>query len=195
MELSEKYGEYIALLREKLDDYRFDHSIAVAKRAVELANLYGADTEKAYVAGLLHDIQKNLSREEQLQFLNSSAIMLTDVEKASPKVWHAISGAEYISSKLKIEDTDIINAVRYHTTGRAGMSLLERIVYIADFTSLDRKYPDVEVLRDIVKRDLDAGLVYALRHTIISLSKETKPIHEDTLCAYNELIGSREWKF
>lgn len=195
MELSEKYGEYIFLLREKLDDYRFDHSIAVAKRAVELANLYGADTEKAYVAGLLHDIQKNLSREEQLQFLNSSAIMLTDVEKVSPKVWHAISGAEYISSKLKIEDTDIINAVRYHTTGRAGMSLLERIVYIADFTSLDRKYPDVEVLRDIVKRDLDAGLVYALRHTIISLSKETKPIHEDTLCAYNELIGSREWKF
>lgn len=195
MELSDKYGEYIALLREKLDDYRFEHSIAVAKRAVELANLYGADTEKAYVAGLLHDIQKNLSREEQLQFLNSSAIMLTDVEKVSPKVWHAISGAEYISSKLKIEDTDIINAVRYHTTGRAGMSLLERIVYIADFTSLDRKYPDVEVLRDIVKRDLDAGLVYALRHTIISLSKETKPIHEDTLCAYNELIGSREWKF
>ena len=192
MNFSEKYSEYIALLREKLDGYRFDHSIAVSEKALELAELYGADREKAYVAGLLHDIQKNLSKEEQLQFFSASAIMLTDVEKASPKVWHAISGAEYIKNKLNINDEDIVNAVRYHTTGRAGMSLLEKVIYIADFTSRDRNYPDVDVLRNIVKNDLDEGIVYALRHTIVSLGTKTQPIHPDALSAYNELLSVRK---
>lgn len=192
MNLSEKYCEYIALLKGKLDNYRYNHSIAVAEKAVELAKLYGADTEKAYVAGLLHDIQKNLSNDEQLLFFSASAIMLTDVEKASPKVWHAISGAVYIKNELKLNDEDIINAVRYHTTGRAGMSLLEKVIYIADFTSCDRSYPDVEVLRNIVKESLDEGLIYALRHTIVSLGTKTQPIHPDTLSAYNELLSVRK---
>lgn len=192
MELSEKYSEYIALLKEKLDDYRFEHSIAVSQKALELARLYGVDEEKAYVAGLLHDIQKNLSEEEQLLFFSASAIMLTDVEKASPKVWHAMSGAQFIKTELKITDEDIINAVRYHTTGRAGMSTLEKVIYIADFTSRDRKYSDVYVLREIVKKDLDEGVIYALRHTIVSLSTKTQPIHPDTIGAYNELLSVRK---
>ncbi len=192
MELNEKYGEYIKLLRSKLDDFRFEHSIAVAQKAAELAKLYGADTEKAYFAGLLHDIQKNLTKDEQLQFFSASAIMLTDVEKTSPKVWHAISGARFIESELNVTDTDIINAVRYHTTGRAGMSLLEKIIYIADFTSCDRKYPDVDVLREIVANDLNDALIYALRHTIVSLGSKTEPIHPDTLNAYNELLSVRK---
>ena len=125
-------------------------------------------------------------------FFSASAIMLTDVEKASPKVWHAISGAEYIKNELKIYDEDIINAVRYHTTGRAGMSLLEKVIYIADFTSADRSYPDVDVLREIVKKDLDEGVIYALRHTIVSLGSKTQPIHPDTLDAYNQLLSDRK---
>lgn len=192
MEFNEKYSEYIALLRERLDDYRFEHSIAVANQSVKLAIRFGANSEKAYVAGLLHDICKNLKKEEQLQFFSCSAIMLTDTEKLSPKVWHAISGAQYLKEKLKINDEDIINAVRYHTTGRAGMSLLEKVIYIADLTSLDRNYPDVDVLRKIVESNLDEGLIYALKFTITSLANKEQPIHPDTLNAYNDLIGSRK---
>lgn len=192
MRLSEKYSEYIQLLRKKLDDYRFEHSKAVSLKAMELARLYGEDQEKAYVAGLLHDIMKNLTEQEQLLFFASSAIMLTDVEKASPKVWHAISGAEFIKSALNITDSEIINAVRFHTTGRSGMSTLEKIIYIADLTSADRKYPDVDILREIVQKDLDEAVIYALRHTIMSLAKKNQPIHPDTICAFNELIGSRK---
>ncbi|MBR2044297.1 MAG: bis(5'-nucleosyl)-tetraphosphatase (symmetrical) YqeK [Clostridia bacterium] len=192
MKLSKKYDEYIALIKNRLDDYRFEHSMAVADKAYELAEKFGADTEKAYVAGLLHDVQKNLSDDEQLQFLSSSAIMLTDVEKASPRVWHAISGAAYIQSELNINDSEIVNAVRYHTTGRAGMSLLEKVIYIADFTSRDRCYPDVDVLRSIVEKSLDEGLIYSLRHTIVSLGGKTLPIHPDTLSAYNELLSVRK---
>ncbi len=192
MEISKKYVSYIALLEERLDDFRFKHSIEVAKQAVILAERFGENKEKAYVAGLLHDICKNLKSEEQLQFLSSSAIMLTDTEKLSPKVWHSISGAVYLRNNLNIEDSDIINAVRYHTTGRAGMSKLEKIIYLADLTSLDRNYADVEVLRKIVENSLDEGLVYALKFTISSLCNKEQPIHPDTLNAYNDLIGSRK---
>ncbi len=192
MEFSEKYSEYIALLRERLDDFRFEHSIAVANQSVILAERFGENKEKAYVAGLLHDVCKNLKREEQLQFFSSSAIMLTDTEKLSPKVWHAMSGAQYLKKHLGIKDKDIINAVRYHTTGRAGMSNLEKIIYIADLTSLDRNYNDVDILRKIIEKSLDDGLVYALKFTITSLANKEEPIHPDTLNAYNDLIGRRK---
>ena len=192
MEFNEKYADYIKLLRERLDDFRFEHSMAVARQAVVLAERFGEDKEKAYAAGLLHDICKNLKREEQLQFFSTSAIMLTETEKNSPKVWHAISGAQFLKDNLKITDQDIINAVRYHTTGRAGMSKLEKIIYIADLTGLDRTYPDVDVLRKIVEESLDEGLIYALKFTVTSLISKEQPIHPDTLNAYNDLIGSRK---
>lgn len=192
MEFNEKYADYIKLLRERLDDFRFEHSMAVSRQAVVLAERFGEDKEKAYVAGLLHDICKNLKREEQLQFFSSSAIMLTDTEKLSPKVWHAISGAEYLKKHLGIKDKDVINAVRYHTTGRAGMSKLEKIIYIADLTSLDRNYTDVDILRKITEKSLDEGLIYALKFTITSLTNKEEPIHPDTLNAYNYLIGRRK---
>lgn len=186
--MNENYEKYVEIIREKLDDFRFTHSLAVADRAVELAEKYGADKEKAYLAGLLHDITKNLSKDEQLQFFGSSAIMLSNVEKASPKVWHAISGACYIKNVLKIADSEIINAVRYHTTGRQNMSLLEKIIYIADFTSKDRKYPDVDILREKTNNNLDDGIIYALNYTIASLVKKNQVIHPDTLSAYNQLL-------
>ncbi len=186
--MNENYEKYVEIIREKLDDFRFTHSLAVADRAVELAEKYGADKEKAYLAGLLHDITKNLSKDEQLQFFGSSAIMLSNVEKASPKVWHAISGACYIKNVLKIADSEIINAVRYHTTGRENMSLLEKVVYIADFTSIDRNYTDVDILRAKVNENLNDGIIYALRYTINSLSEKNQVIHPDTLSAYNQLL-------
>ncbi|MEE0946273.1 MAG: bis(5'-nucleosyl)-tetraphosphatase (symmetrical) YqeK [Acutalibacteraceae bacterium] len=186
--MKNKYKNYISILKEKLDDYRFTHSLCVADRAVELAKKYGANEEKAYVAGLLHDITKNLSDEEQLQFFESSAIMLSDIEKVSSKVWHSISGAAYIKNKLLIDDEEIVSAVRYHTTGKRDMTLLQKIVYIADFTSADRKYPDVDVVRGLADKNLDESIVYALRHTIVTLANKNKPIHPDTISAYNDLL-------
>lgn len=183
-----KYKKFVDIIREKNDDYRFEHSLAVADRAVVLAEKYGADKDKAYLAGLLHDITKNLSDNEQLQFFSSSAIMLSNAEKVSPKVWHAISGAYYLKNVLLIDDQEIINAVRYHTTGRENMSLLEKIIYIADFTSKDRTYPDVDILREMTNNNLDDGVIYALNYTIASLVKKNQVVHPDTLSAYNQLL-------
>ena len=186
-----KFSEYVKIIREKLDDYRYEHSVNVAEKAYELAMQYGADAEKAYLAGLLHDITKNLTDSEQLHFFDTFGIMLTDVEKTSPKVWHAISGSAYIEKILNISDSEIISAVRYHTTGKADMSLLEKIVYIADFTSKDRNYPDVDVLRKIVGKNLEDGIIYALSYTISSLSSKNMIIHPDTFSAYNQLLLSK----
>lgn len=187
----EKYCKYVKIIREKLDDYRYEHSINVAEKAAEIAGQYGADIEKAYLAGLLHDVTKNLTDEEQLHFFDTFGIMLTDAEKSSPKVWHAISAWVFIKEELGIKEKDILDAVRYHTTGRADMSLLEKVVYIADFTSKDRKYPDVDVLRKIVSENLEDGVIYALSYTISSLSGKNKVIHPDTFNAYNQLLLSK----
>lgn len=95
MNVPEKYKEYDKLLRSKLDDYRYIHSLGVAKSAKELAALYGADEEKAYTAGLLHDVMKNASPDEQLQIMEKADIILSPCEKLNQKLWHAIAGAAF----------------------------------------------------------------------------------------------------
>ncbi len=182
------YTEYIELLKGRLDEYRFTHSLAVADQARYLAEKYGCDCNKAYLAGLLHDITKNESDESHLHLFRKFGIMLTEAERYSNKLWHAISGAAYLKEELKIEDKEIISAVRYHTTAKEDMTKLEKIVYIADFTSLDRKYSDVETVRNLVNESLEKAIIYALKHTINDLTKKNLPIHEDTLKAYNFLI-------
>ena len=100
-----------------------------------------------------------------------------------------MSGAAYVKNSLKIDDADIINGIRYHTTGRADMSLFEMIIYLADFTSDDRDYPDVEIMRAETDKSLLGGMVYSLRHTIIYIAQQTKQIHPDTLYCFNWAVG------
>lgn len=191
--MSEKYNEYKQILKERLAPKRYNHSLCVADEAVRLANKYGGDTEKAYLAGLLHDITKNATEQEHLHIFQEFGIMLNDVEKNAEKLWHAISGAAFIEHKLGIKDKDIITAVRYHTTARAGMTQLERLLYLADFTSSDRDYDDVDIMREKVDISLEAALDYALSYTIGDLLSRGKPLHIDTINAYNEnaLKGSK----
>lgn len=191
--MSEKYTEFKNILQERLTPKRYNHSLCVADEAVRLAKKYGGDCEKAYLAGLLHDITKNATQEEHLQIFSRFDIMLNDIEKNAEKLWHAISGAAYIENVLKIDDKEIITAVRYHTTARAGMTQLEKLLYLADFTSADRDYDDINVMREKVEISLEAALDYALSYTINDLVSRGKPLHLDTVNAYNEnaLKGSK----
>lgn len=184
--MSEKYTEYKKILQERLTPKRYHHSLCVADEAVRLAKKYGGDTEKAYLAGLLHDITKNASEEEHLHIFREFDIMLNDVEKNAEKLWHAISGAAYIEHILGINDTEIITAVRYHTTARKNMTQLEKILYLADFTSADRDYDDVDIMRQKLEISMEAALRYALSYTINDLVSRDKPLHLDTVEAYNE---------
>lgn len=176
------------LLRSRLKESRYIHSLNVAESAAELAEIYGADKEKCFTAGLLHDITKNAPDEEHLELFRLAGITLSPDEMHNKKLWHAMSGAEYIKHILKIDDEEIYSAVRYHTTGRAGMSLIEKIIYIADFVSAERDYSDVNVMRALCVQSLESAMLYALRYTIPDLIRKGQTVHKDSLELYNELI-------
>lgn len=183
--------EWKRLLQNRLNPERYQHSLAVAAQAVHLAEVYGADREKAYLAGLLHDICKNDSPETLLQTMDRFGILLSDLEKCAPKLWHAMAGAACLKGELGVTDPDLLDAVRYHTTARANMSLLEKIIYLADYTSADRKYPGAEDMRKTVDRSLEEGMEKALVFTITELAEESRPIHPDTIEAYNQRMMER----
>lgn len=186
--MSEKYLEFIEILKNRLTPKRFNHSLCVADEAVRLAKKYGGDCDKAYLAGLLHDITKNATKEEHLHIFNEFGIMLNDIEKSSEKLWHAISGSAYIEHILRITDKDIIDSVRYHTTAREDMTHFEKIIYLADFTSSDRDYDDIDIMRKKVDISIEEALDYALSYTINDLVSRKKQLHLDTIKAYNQYV-------
>lgn len=179
--------EFLEEIKKRLSKYRFIHSINVADEAKRLALKYGADPEKAYTAGLIHDIAKDLPKDEQLKMLADSGTKLSDVERQSPKVWHAMCGELILRNELNVTDEEILSAVRYHTTAKAGMSLLEKVLYIADYTSAERDYPDVDVMREKTERSLEEAMQYGLEFTIHELINEHRPVHPDSINAYNEV--------
>lgn len=181
-------SEYRKLLSEKLDDYRMHHSECVSECAAVLAEKYGADAEKARLAGLLHDVTKNTPKADQLEIIEKSGEPLSRVELINPKVWHQISGAVFLRESGIITDEEILGAVRWHTTGRAGMTLLEKIVYTADFISADRDYPDVSVVRRLAEESLEDAILYTSRYTVRKLASADLPIHPATVECYNDMI-------
>ena len=186
--MKNKYETYRAILREKLDEYRYVHSINVSETSAELARKYGADEKKAYEAGLLHDIMKNADKEETFALFEKYGVELTQLEKKSPKLWHAIAGSVYCKYELEIDDEDVISAIRYHTTGRAGMTELEKVLFPADFISADRNDNGVEEMREKAQISLDEAMTEGLRFTIDELCNALKPIHPDTIDAYNDIL-------
>lgn len=181
------YPEYEAVLKERLTPKRFAHSLNVMERAVELANIHGADPQKAELAGLIHDIEKNTPIKILLQTLEKSDILLSSADLASPPIWHAPCGFLYARDALGIRDEDVLNAIRYHTTGRAGMSKLEKVVYLADLTSADRDFSDVKKVRKLSEQDLDEAIFYSLQYLLGDLVEKGMPLQPDSLACYNEI--------
>ncbi len=190
MQETQRNEEFIEVIRKRLGEKRFNHSMCVAQAARELAEQYGADPERAYTAGILHDVMKEAPGEEQLQTIASAGIILTDVERANQKLWHAVAGYAYCRDTLHVTDSGILDAIRYHTTGRADMTLLEKCVYIADFISADRDYPGVEEIRACARRGLTAVMLEGMKFTIAELAEKGQAIHPDTVAAYNQIIIS-----
>lgn len=181
--------EYINLIKSRLSDYRFHHSMCVADRAVELAEKYGLDTEKAYIAGVLHDVMKEDSLDNQRELIESDGYKMTELELGSKNIYHQMSGAMYVKKVLGIADEDIIGGIRYHTTGRANMTIFEMLIYLADFTSKDRNYPDVDIMREKTDASMLDAMLYSLRYTILKLADDNKQIHPDTLDCYNWVLS------
>ena len=176
------------LLKNRLSEKRYIHSLNVAEASKRLAALYGADENKAYTAGLIHDCCKDTPAGEQLSYMLGNSMELSECEISSAKLYHAMCGSLYVKNEYGVTDADIINAVRYHTTGRKNMSLLEKIVFIADFISDERDYNGVEVMREKAGRSLDEAIVEGLAFTIKDLIDKGVLLHPDTIDAYNDAL-------
>ncbi len=185
---------YKALLFYRLSEKRRYHCCCVADSARMLAEQYGADPEKAYRAGLLHDVMREEKPERQLQLLAEAGIILSSLEKNAVSLYHAMSGAVYCETTLGIRDQELLDAIRYHTTGRAHMTLLDKIIFVADIISADRNYPDVNITRRKAQQSLDDALLYGLEFTVKNLTSMGVPVHPDTLAAYETIKSEADYE-
>lgn len=185
---TERNKEFLEILKARLTPQRLYHSICVAEQAKHLAEIFNGDTEKAYTAGLIHDIMRYEPVEKMLEMIENDGQILTDSEKEITVTLHAIAGEIFLRKELNVIDSEILSAVRWHTTGKEDMTLLEKIIYVADLTSEDREYPDILEVRALAEESLDKTLLRGLSFTIEDNEKKVTPIHEDTLKAYNYLL-------
>jgi|APHig6443717817_1056837.scaffolds.fasta_scaffold00313_24 predicted HD superfamily hydrolase involved in NAD metabolism len=174
------------LLKNRLSKKRFIHSLNVADECVKLAAVYKEDISKAYLAGLIHDICKEMPNDEMYELVIKSNLAVDKCELLSKSLWHAIAGAYYIKENLEINDFDVINAVRFHTVGRASMSRLEEIVYLGDLISVDRTYKDVTKLRKYAYCDIDKAIFMALCFSITDVIEGELFIPVSSIEAYNK---------
>ena len=159
-----------------------------------LAYLNGYDIDKAYFAGLMHDCCKELPRESQLELVKRSRFEVTDVELEAPKTHHGIAAEVYLRENFGVKDDEILSAVRYHTVGRGGMGMLDKIVYMADLISAERDYSDVSVIRADTRRDIDEGLSEALKFSIRDSVSKARAIPHLTFEAYNDAVKAASSK-
>ncbi|HPY99895.1 MAG TPA: bis(5'-nucleosyl)-tetraphosphatase (symmetrical) YqeK [Clostridiales bacterium] len=185
--MTEQKEEWISLLQKKLKPARFRHSLNVADAAAELADRNGVDREKAYIAGLLHDIEKNAPPEEQKKYLYQLGDPVPRAVAENPKLWHGPAGACFIRDELGITDPEIISAIQYHTIGKKNMTKLEKIIYTADLISKERSYPDVDEVRAAALQNLDEGTFLGAQFTLQKLLAMRQPLNTDTLELYNQL--------
>lgn len=190
----EEFDEYERLIKELLSKKRFVHSMNVADECYKLAEKYGGDKKRCYLAGLLHDVMKEETPEKQRQFVLESGLSPDPAEIATKSLWHAVAGAYYVREKLKIDDAEVINAIRYHTVGCARMTLLEKIVYLGDMISAERDYKDVERLREYCYNDIDVAMSVALCYQLADISGKCGYIPVSTFEAYNYYLRFNENK-
>lgn len=184
---TERNAEFLEILKTRLIPKRLYHSICVAEQAQHLADIFGADREKSYTAGLIHDIMRYETAEKMIELIEGDGQILTESEKKITVTLHAIAGEVYLRKHLNVTDEEILSAVRWHTTGKENMSLLEKIIYVADLTSEDREYPDIKEVRQMAEESLDKTCLRGLSFTIEDNIKKNRPIHIDTVKAYNYL--------
>ena len=175
------------LAKKRLSAKRYQHTLNVRRMAVKLAKRWGADPEKAALAALLHDTAKELPREEMLQILNDNAIMAENAQNRPSPVWHGICAAILAQTQWGVEDEEVLSAIRCHTTGKPGMSLLDEIVFLADMTSVERDYPEVDYLRKLEKKDIHQAMREALEMNLHWLEESGKPVDEETRAALEDL--------
>lgn len=183
-------------LKQVLKPSRYLHSTGVEEVAMDLAAIHGYDMDKAGLAGILHDCAKHLSDRELLDECEKYGLPVTDIEKKCAFLLHAKVGALYARIKYGIGDEDIISAIRFHTTGRPAMSMLEKIIFAADYIEPYRKpLPRIDIIREAVYNNLDLGVFMILDNMLSYLESTSQDIDTltiDTYKYYKDLLDAHD---
>lgn len=180
--------EIDADIKKILSEKRYKHSVGVMKKAEELARKYGVDIEKAKVVGLAHDIAKEISKEEKLQYVKENNIEIDEIEKISIELLHGKIGADICKKKYGFSE-DMQKAIQYHTTGNPEMDDLAKIILIADKTEEGRRpYIDFEKVEEYAKLGLNAELIHSLDVSIEYTIKKGTVIHPDSIYTRNNFL-------
>lgn len=180
--------QMIEKLKSMVSERRFQHSLRVRDTAVELAKIYGVDQEKASTAAILHDCAKGYNCEELLQLCDEFNIEIDEVTKLHKQLIHAPLGAKVAETQFGITDPDILNAIHYHTTGRADMSMLEKIICTSDYIEPKRAFEGVAEIRELAFVDINRALFVAFGMTINYIISNNYILHPMTVIARNDLL-------
>lgn len=180
-------------LKSKINDKRFEHSIGVEYTAACLAFVHGADLEKARLAGLLHDCAKGIPTKEKLEKAKKHGLAINQFEVSNPDLLHAKLGAYYAKAKYDVTDEDVLNAIASHTTGRPGMSLLEKIIFVSDYIEPNRKpIFELDIIRKEAFEDIDKCVIHILKNTLNYLEQTNVQIDVMTQKTYDFYVKTNE---
>ncbi len=180
------------LVRSRLSDQRYEHTLNVKKMAVKLAKCYGADEEQAALAALLHDAAKEISKDEMRAVMRAYPEYAEGGEARPTSVWHGICAAILARTEWGVEDEAVLSAIACHTAGKPGMSRLDKILYLADMTSAERDWSGVNKLRRLERNDLDAAMLVALKQTNDFVLSQGKPLDPMSKAAYEDIQAQVE---
>jgi len=180
--------EIIDKLAKWLSPKRLRHSIGVSQMAESLAARFGCDKDKARLAGLFHDLAREVPMNELLPRARAFGIVVCDIESAEPILLHAPLAAKMAQAEFGIDDAEIMQAIILHTTGGPHMTLLDKIIYLADAIEPGRDFKGVDKIRKMARTDLDQALLSALDQSICYIVKSGGLIHPATIVARNEIL-------
>lgn len=180
-------NEALELVKPHLTTSRFDHTKRVTTTALELVTAYGGDRKNTELAAIFHDYAKYRPIEEMKRWIQSDDRLPENLLHYHHELWHGPVGAQLIEHEIGIRDHEILNAIRNHTTGKAGMSHLDKIVFLADYIEPGRNFPGVEEVRQTAKKNLNKACWLASKNTILFLMGKNRQVYPDTFYAYNDL--------
>ena len=192
MEWTMNQKEARELVRRRLSDKRYEHTLNVKKMAVKLAKRYGVDEDKAALAALLHDSAKEISKDEMRAIMRAHPEYAEGGEERPTPVWHGICAAILARTEWGVTDEAILSAIACHTAGKPGMSKLDKIVYLADMSSKERDWPGVNKLRKLELKDLDAAMLVALKQTNDFVLSQGKTLDPMSKAAYDDIRAQVE---
>ena len=195
MNYSEEYTGYsreilLQKIQMRMSEHRFKHVLGVEEMAIALAEKYGCSPEKASIAALTHDYAKERPDDEFILVIKRDGYdtALLDYGNA---IWHGVVGASFVERELGITDEEILHAIRVHTTGAAKMSLLDKIIYVADYIEPGRVFPGVKEARELALIDLDEAVALETKHTLAHLIEQEQQIYPKTIETYNRWVAQK----